>query len=314
MGLPARRHRCESARAMPSRASKPRPPRRRRTTRDAADRHRLYERAVQHGPTEVALVESILRRHGRPSRRLREDFSGTALLAAEWVSRGPGRTALAVDIDPAVHAWARTQRLPALGDASGRLRLVTSDVRHAPGRGLDAIVALNFSYSVFKTRAELRAYLRGARRALAPGGLVVLDAFGGSDAQKELVERRRIRGGVTYVWEQEAFDPITHHIRCAIHFELPGGRRLRRAFRYDWRLWSLPELTELLAEAGYEGIEVLWDVAPRGATRYVPRRSASGQPGWLAYVVGRRPAAPPARRRREGRVSGARRAAAPGSP
>jgi cyclopropane fatty-acyl-phospholipid synthase-like methyltransferase len=243
---------------------------------------------VQHGPTEVDLVERILRRHGRAPRRLREDFSGTALLAAEWVRRGPARTAVAVDIDPAVHEWARRQRVPELGETSARLRLVTADVRASPGRGFDAVVAFNFSYSVFKTRAELGGYLRRARRALAPGGLLVLDAFGGWDAQKELVERRRIAGGVTYVWEQEAFDPITHHIRCAIHFELPDGRRLRRAFHYDWRLWTLPELTELFEEAGLEHVEVLWDVAPRGDVRYVPRRRASGQAGWLAYVVGRR--------------------------
>jgi SAM-dependent methyltransferase len=239
------------------------------------------------------MMERILRRHGRRALRLREDFSGTALLAAEWVRRGPARSAVAVDIDPAVHEWARRQRLPELGDASGRLRLVTSDVRHATGRGFDAVVALNFSYSVFKTRRDLAAYLRGARRALAPGGVVVLDAFGGSDAQKELVERRRLPGGVTYVWEQESFDPITHRIRCAIHFEGPGRRRIRRAFHYDWRLWTLPELTELLGEAGFGAVEVLWDVAPRGATRYVPRARAASQPGWLAYVVGRRDARGP---------------------
>lgn len=254
------------------------------------DPHRLYERAVQDGSFEVDLVERIVRRHGRRPRRLREDFSGTALVAAEWVRRGQARTAVAVDIDPAVHEWARRHRLPALGEASGRLRLVAGDVRRSSGGAFDAIVALNFSYSVFKQRAELRDYLRRARRALAPGGVVVLDAFGGWDAQKALVERRRIRGGggVVYVWEQEAFDPITHHLRCAIHFEVPGRRRLRRAFHYDWRLWTLPELTELLAEAGYAEVEVLWDVAPRGDTRYVPRRTASNQPGWMAYVIGRR--------------------------
>lgn len=247
---------------------------------------------MQDAPFEVDLVESILRRHGRPARRLREDFSGTALLAAEWVRRGPGRTAIAVDLDPSVHRWARRHRLPALGEAAARLRLVTGDVRAAPGRGLDAVVAMNFSYSVFRTRAELGGYLRRARAALAPGGVVVLDAFGGHRAQQELVERRRIRGGVTYVWEQGSFDPITHRIRCAIHFEGPGRRRLRRAFAYDWRLWSLPELRELLAGAGFEDVEVLWDVAPRAAeTRYVPRRTARAQAGWLAYVVGRRPRA-----------------------
>jgi SAM-dependent methyltransferase len=273
------------------RRARPKPVRRPRRPRPPAeDRHRLYERAVQDAPFEADLVESILRRSGRPARRLREDFSGTALFAAEWVRRGPERSALAVDLDPAVHRWARRNRLPALGAAAARLRLVTADVRTSPGRGLDAIVAMNFSYSVLKTREDLRRYLRAARAALAPGGVLVLDAFGGFRAQKELVERRRIAGGVTYVWEQEAFDPITHRIRCAIHFEGPGRRRLRRAFTYDWRLWSLPELTELLREAGFEGIEVLWDVAPSASeTRYVPRRRAKAQAGWLAYVVGHRP-------------------------
>ncbi len=67
---------------------------------------------------------------------------------------------------------------------------------------------------------------------------------------------------------------------------------LRRAFTYDWRLWSLPELREVLAEAGFERIEVLWDVAPGAAeTEYVPRRAAAAQAGWLAYVVGRKPRA-----------------------
>jgi SAM-dependent methyltransferase len=256
--------------------------------REPQDPHRLYELAVQDGEAEVALVDRILRRHGRRPLRLREDFSGTALVSSEWVRRGRARTAVAVDIDPAVHEWARAHRMPSLGEASERLRLVGGDVRASPGRGFDAVVALNFSYSVFKRREELRDYLRRARGALAPGGVMILDAFGGWEAQKELVERRRIRGGVTYVWEQESFDPITHHIRCAIHFEVAGRRRLRRAFHYDWRLWTLPELTELLREAGFEEVYVLWDVAAGPGARYAARRRATNQPGWLAYVVGRR--------------------------
>lgn len=273
---------------MPTRAKRTA---RRRPRRAAAapDRHRLYEASVQDAPGEVDLVERLLRRSGRRALRLREDFSGTALVAAEWVRRGPGRSAVAVDRDPEVHAWAREHRLPALGAAARRLRLVTADVRAPNGRGYDAVVAFNYSYSAFKTREDLGGYLRRVRTALAPGGVMVLDVFGGWDAQKELVERRRIGGGARYVWEQESFDPITHHLRAAIHFEVPGRRRLSRAFRYDWRLWTLPELRELFGEAGFEAIEVLWDVAPLGEdVRYLPRGSASNQPGWLAYVVGRR--------------------------
>jgi SAM-dependent methyltransferase len=258
----------------------------------------------------VDLVERVVRRNGGAPRRLREDFSGTALVSAEWVRRGADRQAVAVDLDPRVHRWAARHRLPELGGAARRLRLVTADVRARNGSRYDAVVAFNFSYSVFRTREALGAYLRSARAALAPGGVLLLDAYGGWDAQKVLVERRRLRGGVTYVWEQESFDPVTHRVRCAIHFEGPGRRRLRRAFTYDWRLWTLPELTELFAEAGFEDVEVLWDVAPRGAVRYVPRRSAENQAGWLAYVVGRLPAAvssPPrgaSRRTRAGRARG----------
>jgi SAM-dependent methyltransferase len=257
------------------------------------DPHRLYERAVQDPAADVAVVERVLRRFEQPARRLREDFSGTAALAASWVERGPERTAVAVDLDPSVHAWARTYRIPSLGDGAARLRLVNVDVREAPRERFDAVVALNFSYGVFRTRAALRGYLRSARAALAPGGVLMLDAFGGWDAQKELVERRRIGSGVTYVWEQERFDPITHGIRCAIHFEFARGRPMRRAFEYDWRLWSLPELTELLGEAGLVDVEVLWDVAS-GPSRYLPRASARNQAGWIAYVIGRRRVRTPA--------------------
>lgn len=269
------------------------------------DRHRLYERAVQDPDADIAILERVLRGSARPAQRLREDFSGTAALAARWVQRGPKRTAVAVDLDPAVHDWARRFRLPRLGAAAERLRLLTADVRAVPRERFDAIVAFNFSYGVFRTRAALREYFRAARRGLAPGGAVVLDAFGGWDAQKELVERRRLGGGVTYVWEQQRFDPVTHRIRCAIHFEFARGRPLRRAFEYDWRLWTLPELTELLAEAGFTEIEVLWDVSTRVTARYLPRTSARNHAGWIAYVVGRRPLNPSAsagrRPRRPGR-------------
>lgn len=264
----------------------------RRTSRRPAapDRHLLYERAVQSPDTELGLLTRLLRRAGQPALRLREDFSGTALLSASWVAGGPRRTAVAVDLDTSVHRWAARHRLPALGAAARRLRLVEADVRHAPRGPFDAILALNFSYQVFHRRADQLAYFRAVRRSLAPGGLFVLDLFGGWLAQREATERRRIGGGVTYVWEHEAFDPITHRVRCAIHFELPDGRRLRRAFTYDWRLWTLPELSDLLEEAGFDRLEVQWDVEPPGVEpRYRPRRHAENQGGWLAYLVGRRP-------------------------
>jgi SAM-dependent methyltransferase len=269
----------------------PRPRRTRRAHRPPSpDRHLLYERAVQAPDAELGLLDRLLRRAGQPAARLREDFSGTALLSASWVQSRPDRLAVAVDLDPAVHRWAATHRLPSLGPAAERLLLVRADVRHAPRGPFDAILALNFSYQVLQERAALKAYLASARRSLVPGGLFMLDLFGGWLSHQEATERRRIGGGVTYVWEHDACDPITHRIRCAIHFELPGGRRLRRAFTYDWRLWTLPELRDLMAESGFDRIEVQWDVEPPGVEpRYLPRRHAANQGAWLAYLVGRRP-------------------------
>jgi SAM-dependent methyltransferase len=264
---------------------RPMPNRSPRWPRAVFDPHLLYERAVQDPAVELRLLERLLRRRGVAAARLREDFSGTALLATRWVERGPERTAVAVDLDPAVHAWARANRVRELGAAAERLTLVTGDVRQGPRGPFEAVVALNFSWMVLADRAALGGWLRRVRESLAPGGILVMDAFGGWDAQKVLQERRRIGGGVRYVWEQESFDPITHRIRCAITFELPGRKKPRRAFTYDWRLWTLPEVRELCEEAGFDDVEVLWDVAPTGSTRYVPRAHVENQPGWLAYVV-----------------------------
>jgi SAM-dependent methyltransferase len=254
------------------------------------DRHALYEQAVQSPEVEIALVERVLRRAGRPARRLREDFSGTALLSTTWVASRPDRSAVAVDRDPAVLDWARRHHLPAL-DASARrrLRLVRADVRRGPRGPFDAVLALNFSYQAIHARADLRDYLRGARRALAPDGVLVLDVFGGWLTQRGLTERRRLAGRASYAWEQESFDPITHRIRCSIHFELADGRHLRHAFRYDWRLWTLPELAELCEGGGFESVQVLWDVEPRGVEpRCLARRRAQPRGAWLAYLVARR--------------------------
>lgn len=36
---------------------------------------------------------------------------------------------------------------------------------------------------------------------------------------------------------------------CILVFQV-----LRRAFRYDWRLWTIPELAEMLEEAGFDSM------------------------------------------------------------
>lgn len=265
------------------------------------DRHPLYTAAVQHVDLDLDHLARIYRESRRRAPTLlREDFCGTAALACAWVSRGPRQRAWGVDLHTPTLAWARQRRLPHLGAAAARVALVHADARTVSRPRVDVITALNFSYWVFKTRRGLLDYLRAARRSLRPGGMLFLDAFGGTDAAQALVETSRIPatrgpGGeriprFTFEWEQASFNPVDHHLRCHIHFRLGDGRVMRRAFSYDWRMWTLPEIRELLAEAGFRGSRVYlqdWDdEAGQALTTYSPRARFENQSGWLAYVVG----------------------------
>ena len=284
-----------------------RPPREKRAARGprrrtpAPDRLLLYSPAVQHVEHDLDVLERIYRNlNGRAPVLLREDFCGTAALACEWVKRGSRRRAWGVDLHRGTLAWARRRRLPSLGAAAERLTLLHADARRVTRPPVDLVIALNYSYWVFHRRTELRAYFRAARASLARGGLLCLDAFGGTSAMQELVERRHVpasRGpggervpAFRYVWEQTAFNPVDHGLRCRIHFRLRDGRELRRAFSYDWRMWTLPEIRELLAEAGFRDSFVYvqdWDdEAHEALGSYSRRRRFENMLTWLAYVVG----------------------------
>ncbi len=262
-----------------------------RFTARTADKHVLYQLSVQDAAVEVDFIDRVFRQLARRApRTLLEDFCGSALICGEWVSRGPARRATGVDIDSRVLAWGKRHNLSGLGEAAERITLLSQDVRDAVPAKFDAVCAMNFSYWVFTTRDEMRGYFQNVRRHLGREGVFVLDAYGGWESHEPMQERRRIKGGFTYVWDQNKFDPITHRIENHIHFEFADGSKLRRAFSYFWRFWSLPELRELLGEAGFSEVRVYWDHAEddNDAEDFRPTLRAGNQPGWLAYLVARR--------------------------
>jgi SAM-dependent methyltransferase len=153
----------------------------------------------------------------------------------------------------------------------------------------DVVNAMNFSYWIFKTRDTMRGYFKAVRAALAEDGIFVCDVYGGWESQQPMLEPRPVKGGFTYVWDQDKFDPITHDIENHIHFEFKDGTKLKKAFSYYWRYWTMPELTELLDEAGFSKITVYWDVAESEDDEdYQPSTRADNQAGWLAYLVAER--------------------------
>ena len=256
-----------------------------------ADKYDLYQRSVQEPEADLQLVSRIFRSHyAQWPRLLREDFCGTAHMACHWVQRHAENRAWGIDLDPLPLEWGRRHNLARLrADQAARVKLIEGDVRSIGHQKVDITVAFNFSYFVFLTRAELQHYFEKARATLKDRGMLVLDAYGGADAQRTCEEERSLPG-FKYVWDQHVFDPINHAARNYIHFEFPDGSRLRRAFTYDWRLWTLPEIRELLTEAGFAEVETYWEGTDsetgEGNNIFTRRKSAQDDPAWVAYIAG----------------------------
>lgn len=267
-----------------------------RPTARTADRHDLYQRSVQVPEYEIRFLDKVYKRHtGRKPRRLREDFCGTALLCAEWVKSRADRTAVGLDVDEPTLAWGRQRNVAPLGADAPRVTLLAQDVRVPTRAEHEVVCAYNYSYSVFHTREALRGYLEAARASLRDDGIFVLDAIGGWEAQQTLKEKREVEGGFTYVWEQAEYDPITSHFVCHIHFEFEDGTKLKRAFTYDWRLWTLQELRELLLEAGFAEVDAYWegeDADGEGTGVFHRVKHARNDPGWNAYLVAKKTPSP----------------------
>ncbi|OQX31673.1 MAG: SAM-dependent methyltransferase [Candidatus Sedimenticola endophacoides] len=260
------------------------------TLAERADRHRLYELSVQYAASEIEFVDQTFRRlRGRKARRLREDFCGTANICCEWVRQRKGNRAVGVDIDREVLQWGIENNLSRLSrEQRGRVSLLREDVLKVKGAPPDIVSAMNFSYWLFKERTQLRRYFKRVHASLADDGIFFLDAYGGYDAYKEIVEEREIEGeAFTYIWEQAHYNPIDGNLLCHIHFAFDDGSRLEKAFSYNWRLWNLTEIRELLREAGFSRVTTYWqgwdeDGEPDGC--FEPALVADADAGWICYI------------------------------
>ena len=257
-----------------------------------ADKHDLYQRAVQEPDADIPLIQKIFRsQFSHPARTLREDFCGTALLTCRWVEKSSENRAWGIDLDPNPLDWGRVHNVGKLRpNQAARVKLIEGDVLDIGHKSVDVTVAFNFSYFLFRERASLLNYLTRAYSTLNSEGVLILDAYGGADAQRTSEETREVDDNLDYVWDQHRFDPIHHHVTNFIHFEFPDGSRIKRAFRYDWRLWSIPEIRELLQEAGFYKSEVYWEGTDRntgeGNDIFSRRKQAPDDPAWICYIAG----------------------------
>lgn len=254
------------------------------------DKHAFYQQAVQCVEAEIDFVTETFRQlRQRPAVSLREDFCGTAQTTCEWVKRGDDHQGYAVDFDPLVLQWGEQNNVSRLDqEQQQRLHLINDDVLQVDTPQMDMVLAMNFSYFIFMTRTEMGRYFQSVHQSLATDGVFFLDAFGGYEAAKELTEERDC-DGFTYIWEQASFNPITAAMQCYIHFVTDDGVRMDRAFSYFWRLWTLPEITELLTESGFAQVDVYWEGTDQetgeGNDTYTATREGTADAGWVCYIV-----------------------------
>ena len=268
--------------------------RKKKTMAARADLHELYERSVQDPDVDAQTLATLygFYRDEEPV-TLREDFCGTATLAKHWVLAGSSRRAVGVDLDHKTLQWARAHNLETLKKGQRkRLELIEGNVLAGQGPKADVTCALNFSYCIFKQRQQLLEYFRVVREGLAPGGIFVLDVLGGTEAMGP-DENVHDHDDFVYVWEQVRFDPLTHDFLAHIHFEFPDGSRVKKAYTYDWRLWSMPELCDLLDEAGFSATHRLWEKTDKRGEGlglfYEPKpKRTENQESWWTYLVAER--------------------------
>jgi len=265
------------------------------TLAQKADRHALYQLSVQNVESEIDFVDATFKKiKKRKAKLLREDFCGTGNTSCEWVRRRASNRAIGVDIDPDPLQWGLENNVGELSDEEReRVELIQGDVFDVETEKVDCLLAMNFSYWLFMTRDRLRAYFERVRDALVDDGVLFIDCYGGYDAFREYQERRKVDDEeFTYIWDQHDYDPISGQMQCYIHFVFPDGSRLDRAFDYRWRLWTLPELRELLTEAGFKKVTVYWEGTDEetgeGDGEFAPAERGEADAGWISYVVAER--------------------------
>lgn len=231
-----------------------------RLTAKTADKYELYQLSVQSPREDIEFLSDTYRKiRKKRAYHFREDFCGTGLLSATWIKQGNKYTAEGFDIDPEPVNWGKAHHFADLGSEASRMTFHIADVREPSDYQPDVRCAQNFSYWVFKTRSEMLGYFKKAHADIAGDGIFVIDLQGGPEVFEAMEEESDIDAGFTYVWDQDEYWPVTGEALFHIHFRFPDGSKMKRAFTYDWRIWNITELKEILEDAGFAQVDCYWE-------------------------------------------------------
>ncbi len=259
------------------------------------DKHALYLASVQDPISDVRRISKIYQElFKRKAITLREDFSGTFALSCCWVQSEKERTAIAIDNDRDTIEYGVSNYQNNLHeDESARIdarvcdALVTTDP-------VDIIATFNFSYCLLHKRARLLEYFSHVYNSLNKEGMIILDIFGGSDSEIPEVQERDIDEHefiepFLFEFERKDFNPISRIANYGIHFKYSDGTELIDAFTYEFRMWSITEIRDLLEEAGFSTSKVFWedfDEEGLGNGEFYETEVEVNSINWSAYIVG----------------------------
>ncbi len=253
------------------------------------DKYEYYHKSVQSPETDVEFFKATYEElKGKKPVAFREDFCGTFAISCEWVKLHKSHRAIGVDLDPEPIEYGKQNYFSKLTpDQRQRLQVLQANVLDPHLPLSDIVGALNFSYFIFKTRDQMRRYFTNAYTTLNRDGIMILDLFGGQACYDENEEPTK-HPRHTYYWHQSSYDPITHEAFFHIHFKVKGEKKRESVFTYDWRMWGIPELRELLEEVGFKKTHVYWEGTDRkGNGNGVFTRAEKGEccAAWIAYIV-----------------------------
>ena len=253
------------------------------------DKYRLYEESVQNYEGDIEFInEEYHRIYNRNPLLLREDFCGTAAMACNWVKQSPHHYSWGIDKDTEPIGYGKDYHFANLRDRQKkRMSFINGNVLDEYSFKADIITAFNFSYQVFKKRRHMLEYFKKVREGLGEEGLFLIDIFGGTETFQSLEEETEFDHH-SYFWDCDKYNPISHEVLYYIHFKLKGTK-YKKVFTYDWRMWTIMELRELLIDAGFRKTYVYWegeDEDGEGNGIFYTSEEEENCESWVTYIGG----------------------------
>ena len=253
------------------------------------DKYFYYKKSVQSPEEDISFFKKTFKSFFKqPAHIFREDFCGTFYLAYHWIKDHSKNKAIAIDSDKKPIEYGIKHHLSKLEPSQKkRLQILNNNVLDKNLPKANIISVSNFSYFALKERSLILKYFKNVRKTLFKKGLFILDVVGGPDCE-QLSEEEVKHKDFTYYWDQDKFNPINRNGKYYIHFKRKGEKKRMKEFSYDWRLWSLPELKDILISAGFSKVHVYWEgTNKQGEGNGIFKKSKQGEvcDTWIAYLV-----------------------------